>query len=288
LCHFDKENNLPTLKFLLDYNQLFVRFGFKDDNEDSQQKSWYEFLKTYGYYSTDDIDKYLISWLQQGYLDEKSLQTELTDKNEKTKSLILWEKAWELYRSFEDNEDEFVNELSSNFRRGMIYRTVSDLSSLVDVFRDLGYETLVNTIIDEYFAAHSSDIDIRRLERSSFLNNVKEQYLLQKIQEVWNKRQKDMSLADVVRSIRNGWNPEDIQFLALSEVEDYYNFFKSLTLDDIHFDIRTCLRFGELQNADDNQKMIAEKAKSALIKIAKESRFNRVRIENFFKIRIED
>jgi hypothetical protein len=69
--------------------------------------------------------------------------------------------------------------------------------------------------------------------------------------------------------------------LANTNVDEFHELFKNEQGHILSNYIDRCLEFGRYGNASDQQKIIGLNAKQALIKIAKESNLNKVRLEKF-------
>lgn len=71
-------------------------------------------------------------------------------------------------------------------------------------------------------------------------------------------------------------------------VDDYYNFFKTERSENLYWCVRKCLDFGELDGDNGTYKSVGEKAKQALLRIAAESKINRMRATTLYKIDIPE
>jgi len=96
------------------------------------------------------------------------------------------------------------------------------------------------------------------------------------------------TLSDVVKKIARtkSWHPDDVALLAARGVEEYYQFFKSENSEELRSCVKACLRFLEYDLGQG--KLIGSKAKEALLKIARESEFNRLRVSRIYGVDIED
>jgi hypothetical protein len=294
--YYDRDGSAIPFDYVLGFNSLamLMRKHSRDHKESAEEKRWGDILHSYGYTSTDDLDQHIAAFVKKGYLDETSLALELEKKNNLARAQHgehSLGKAWDLYTgNFDDNEQEFVDELVATFRANMEYLAVRNLQTTVEMLRDLERDDLADSLIREYFDKHADDPDLIKMRHYAFINDIKDSRLVERLQAVWRESAKERTLTEVLRDLsgRNGWGPEDVELLAAHSVDDYYNFFKSERSDSLYFSIRTCLRFGEFDNAGEKEKAIAAKAVEALKRIASESRINRLRVEGIYKIRLDD
>jgi hypothetical protein len=82
-------------------------------------------------------------------------------------------------------------------------------------------------------------------------------------------------------TIEEGYDEKDVQVLANTSIEEYYEFSKSLEGIYLGGYIKSCLKFGQSVNDCGRQKMIYYNAVGALRKIADESSINKQRIKDF-------
>jgi hypothetical protein len=294
--YYDRDGSAIPLEYVLSFNSLamLMRKHSRDHQESVEEKRWGDLLHLYGYTSTDDFDQHIAAFVKKGYLDEASLAIELEKKNNLARAQQgehSYGKAWELYTgTFDDNEPEFIDELVTSFRANMEYLAVRNLQTTVEMLRDLERDDLAASLISEYFDKHAGDPDLIKLQHHAFLDEIKDPRLIERLQAAWLASAEKRTLPEVLRDLsgRNGWGTEDVELLAVHSVDDYYTFFKSERSDSLYFCVRTCLRFGEFDNAGDKEKAIAAKAVEALKRIASESRINHLRVEGIYKIALDE
>jgi len=296
-CYYDRDSGAPPLPYVVSYSyiEIYIREKYKDESKPSaQEKQWNDLLQLYGYRNTDEVDQFIASFVETGYLDEAAFSPELEKKNVAARSQKgehSYMKAWDLYgNSFNNNEEDFVRELAAGFRANIMYLSIRNLQNTVDMLRDLQREELADALIGEYFDQHAGDPHLIRVRHSAFLNEIKDTRLKDQLRALWQTATDERTLAEVVKELtgQNGWNTEDIELLASHSTEDYYDFFKSENSDRLYLYVRTCLRFGEIGSADEQYREIAGKAKEALKRLASENRLNRLRVTAMYKIELDD
>jgi hypothetical protein len=296
-CYYDRDSGAPPLSYVVSYSyvMIYIREKYKDEGKPSaQEKQWSDLLQRYGYRNTDEVDQFIASFVETGYLDEAAFSPELEKKNvtaRAQKGEHSYMKAWDLYgNSFNNNEEDFVRELAASFRANIMYLSIRNLQNTVDMLRDLQREELADALIGEYFDQHAGDSHLINVRHSAFLNEIKDTRLNDRLRALWQTATDERTLAEVVKELtgQNGWNTEDIELLASHSTDDYYDFFKSENSDSLYLYVRTCLRFGEIGNADEQYREIAGKAKEALRRLASENRLNRIRVTAMYKIELDD
>ncbi len=294
--YYDKASDAPPLEFILDYSPVSFYLDSKYKKEVSPEvNKWHEVMSSYGYFHTDDVDKCLIEFVETGYINKPKFSDELRKKNEQyrvQKREESYMEVWEIYRnSFDDDEQYFVEELVSNLRSNIKIISPSNLQSAVSALRELKQDALADDLVDEYFRQRNSEADIkafRYLERSSFLDDFKDEKLLSHLHKMWTSKEHDKrSLAETLKEItsKEGTNWDDVRHLDSFTVDDYYKFFKAEKSPNLYHYVRKCLDLGEI-NHDTVYKSVGDKAKEALLKIASESRINRMRVSNLYKINV--
>lgn len=287
-CYFDKDSDVPPLDYVMSHHHYGLLFSTKEESE--TEKRWNSLLRSYGYRGTDALDRHLAAFIERGYLDDAAFTIELDKKNEEARAQQgrdTYGRVWTLWRdSFDDNELEFIQALEVSFRPNMKHLSLHDLQSAVELLRDLEQDQLANDLVDDYFSQHFSRPVMLNLEHIPFMHSLKDHYIIERLNYVRDTTQDTRTLADVVKKLAtsNGWDSSDTDIMASCDVEDYYHFFKSENSDCLYFYVKTCLRFGEFVNANEQYKLIAEKARGALRRIASESRINRLRVAGLYGI----
>ena len=295
--YYDKSGDVPSLKFVSDSSTASIYLSEKNKEEMSAEvKEWNKILSIYGYLYTDDVGKCLIEFVETGYIDKPKFSAELNKKNEQhlvQKGIASYSEVWGVYcNSFDDNEQEFIEKLVDNFRSNIKIMSLSNLQSAVDVLREFESDHLADALVDEYFSHRNAEEDIialKQLKHSAFSDELKDEYLLSRLRNIWTSKETDKrSLADVLKSItfKEGWHWEDVRYMDSFSVDDYYNFFKTEQSKELYLYVRKCLDFEEIKHDSEMYKSVAEKAKKALLKLATESRINRMRVSRLYKINV--
>ena len=292
-CYYQKDKGAPPLSFVMNY-QSYERFiPGRNKEESEEEKQWSDSLNAYGFSHSDDLDKQLAILVEVGFCDYAIFNDQLEKKNEESRDRQgqdSYRKAWDLYHdSFDNNQEEFLQELVSSFRNNMKYLSFRNLQNTVEMARAFDKDTIADNLIDEFLDFHKDTPELKVPFRGSDREDINDKYLLQRLKEVISTSKDQRALADVVKKLAssNGRNPEEIDILAKCDVEDYYNFFKSEKSGQLYTYVKTCLRFKGFASGDDQYSVIASKAKDALLKIAQESKINQMRVSTIYEIKLD-
>ena len=248
-------------------------------------------MSSYNYSHTDDVQRCVAQFVDTGFIDEPRLKEELKKANEMFRtqqSRDSLTEAYELYRnSFDDNEEDFVKILVDNFRLNINAMSLSNLDSVVTSLRGFERDDLAQSLIEEYFDQHGSEQDIaviRQTEGTIFVSDLKDENLLKRLGAIWSSDEYDKrSLADVVKTLtsQKGWSEKDVRRLDSFSSDDYFEFFKT---DKSPYYVRKCLDFGKIEGNNKIYESTGSKTKQALLKLASESRINRIRVSTLYGV----
>jgi hypothetical protein len=293
--YYGVANGAPDLKFVLNYST--VNSWLKREKnipETENEKKWSKVLGSYNYFRTEEIDECLSQFVETGYINKKEFPERLKKKNDLHKVQNRdesYREAWAPYsNSFDDNEEGFIEGLLKAFRANIEILTPRDLQSVVDLLRQLERAGDADALVDEYFERRNSASDIqalKRIDKSTFSDDIKDEYLIDKLREALKPAEKDTrTLAEVVRpmALTEGWSIDDVRHMNSFSVDDYYKFFKSESGERLYWCVKKCLDFAEHKGDNGTYESVGEKAKQALLKIAGESNFQRIRIKTIYKL----
>jgi len=297
--YYGQGNGAPPLSFILNFSTLNSWLKReKGIEETTDEKNWSIALNSYNYSRTDDVDRSLAAFVQTGYVNSSELTQHLRKKNEHYRAQtrdLSYREAWSPFNnSFENNEDEIVNELLTAFRIHAEVLSPRDLQEVVGLMRQLNRNTEANALIDDYFSQRSSAADVegfKGFKRSSFSDEVNDEYLLHTFEELLTTSRKDTrTLAEVVEpmAFTNGWELDDVRYMNSFSADDYYHFFKSYKGDKLYWCVKKCLDFDQLPGDNGTYQSVGRKAREALIRIAGESKLNRIRVSTRHKIDIPE
>lgn len=293
-CHYCSNEGAPSLELVsnLSYNFWGIG-GDKDTKRDLEKERYQRILNKYKYTFTDNFDLKIAEVVKSGYLSEESFYESANIKNQEiiaSKSQNSFFEAWKIYHdSFENNEEEVVNEIYNSFRLNVKNINSYNLNGTVLLFRELGKDEKASELIDYYILSRKNEIEIFNLKDHNFFGDIKDSEIVDKFSKIYlGNINKETSEEILKRIIENKiWRPEDEIILSNTSVEEFYQIFKQNKGSILSKLVSNCLQFNEYSNANDNQKKIVNSATIALKKIGKEGIINKLRIKKF-GITVED
>jgi hypothetical protein len=299
-CHYNKEKDVPSIEFVKDFSS--VRFYLKEQNKEQisdEETEWTEILQKYNYRMMEELEHIILSFVENGYLNEKNFSEKVGILNQgiiQQKGQNQYSQAWKLYRSsFEDNEAEFIEQLILGFRANMKHLSIRHLDEAVSVLRELEATESANILVNEFVDNHIDNDDLIKIKGHSIDFKAKDSYLIRKLDEKLYKFEEKRTLKEVLERVasKDSYGLADIEFLASVSVNDFYDYFKSTKpfdtylqgsgyIPDLYYQIKSCLKYEG--SRDEPFKTVGLNTKRAVIKIALESRINKLRVMNWFEI----
>jgi hypothetical protein len=273
------------------YERLLGRQKDKELSEEEskkvkQKESYATRLRECNYLQTGPLEKLLVESLEKGFQDNDQLSEVLKDINakaRKSKAYKQLEEAWNIYySSFDNNEQAFVDALVTCFKRDGMYLEVAQLDEVIFILKDLGYVEKANEAYDEFFKFPRT-FDSRYSSVYGSMLAPKDARVRAKVDQLIRETAYETDLKQIVHNMiaNSGWNPNDMEILQAQSEEAWYHFFKEQLRGDINlrFFISRVLDFRRYSGSE-YSKMTLEVEK-ALVRIASESKINKLRISGF-------
>jgi hypothetical protein len=289
--YYDKENNPPSIEFITEFNYfaLELRKGFLKQGVSPEDQKHYRLLGDYGYHETDELDKILISYIQNGYLPD-GFVPELEKKNNEriaqAGANTIEQAFFMLENSFQNNETEVVEYLKACFEENVQYITLAQLQDVTEILIDLDRRKDADELIDRF--------PFERLQIETMQRSITPPYsktinrkILKKIKLQLQQKQVNIPV-DLMKITEKNKFTEYLDgntffdLLLVSE-EEYYKFFSTYQADDFDLRVRVILRYAEYEFSPDAIKL-KEKVYKILRKIAQESKINKWRVTKRWRI----
>jgi len=287
-CFYSPDDVSPSYDYVT--NITLWMMGLTDNDKYTEtQKQWNAALQDYGYTQTDELDLAIAHLINKGYVIEDEFYVAAEKKNDEiiaTKGQNSFSEAWNIYHNnFRNNEEEVVEQIFEALKKWAQHVSPLNLQGTVGLLRELKRNDLADEAIEYYIEQRKSETGLFDLQKYPFSGDITDEAIINRFKETFEAISdiKTRSLNEVVSKIadKNGWSKEDVQILSTATVEDYYNFFKSTEGSHLSEYINTCLRFGNLGGASEQDTEISKKAISALKKIGNESTLNKLRVKKF-------
>jgi hypothetical protein len=287
-CYYgsNSDNKIPALEFVTNLGYSYLGIG-EDKEENEDEKKWKSILLDYGYQLTDTFDLVLAESVRTGFFAEEYFKYEAGKKNNEiiaSKAEGSFSDAWSLYHdSFDNNTDEVIDGLYESFKKNVKHISLTNLNGTVTLFRELDHDTKASEIIDIYIQQRKDESELFNLKENNFFGDIRDVEIVKKFDDIYEVSVTTENVTQVLGKIskKNGWSQGDEVVLANTTAIEYYNLFKSEKGKHLSSYVNTCLQFGKLSNATDQQKEIANRAIEALKRIASESEINRRRVRKF-------
>lgn len=278
------DKDIPSLDFIESIESIY----YVDSNKISdKEKLWKNVLLGYTFTRVDALDREIAKLVRQGYLDREKFTIAMTDVNQQTinnKKNDSYRSAWDsFHNSFSDDQQFVTQQLLNTFILNVHQVTPSDLDSLVNVFRTLGENDKASSVIDEFISKRRDDVELFNPDNFEFIRKLEGEEIIDRFRVIYLQERPTRKIKEVLERIsgQNGWNDEDIEILSNSTEDEFYIYFKKLNGSNLTSHVSTCLKFGGFSNGSKKMELIALKAKSALHKIASESKLNEMRMRKF-------
>lgn len=275
----------PSLERIKSYNGFSGLFS--EEKRTDEELRIDKRLREYGFSEFDPVDAILLGGLEDGAFDLLSLRSALTKvdsqlKNEEVQAAIA--KPWSIYgNSLEADPGEFLDALVESIEKHGEAMSPTEASGAFKFLRELGRTADADRLTPIYVAAQ----DGRPRE---FFAGQHDRYggsVDRAIAKAFEEKLADMPLVRDPAAIlvdigsKNGWNPNDLAYLATISVDDYRGMIKRLRGSELQTAINTALRFADVAPIDANGREVSKRMAGALRSVAAESALNRMRVASY-------
>lgn len=283
------DNDVPSLDYI--ESRSYDIFGMSDKTKKNKTHIlWNNILNDYGYNLVDELDKVLIDTVKTGYFIDEDFIRECKKKNRQilvSKSKDSLSKTWNLFNNnFNNNEDEVISSLYNSFIKNIDNLFLKDLNSIVLLFKSLGEREKATELICFYIDSKQEDIESFNPQDIYFRDYITDSEIAERLAAEYEKKSPKHTALEVLDKMiaTNGWNEEYIKILASTSIEDYYTLFKSFNTQNISSYIYKCLQFSNYSDNTHRYEKITQHVTDALLKIASESKINKIRVSKYIDV----
>ena len=289
-CFYTKNEEIPTFDFVIGLeinNSIDLLLGNKQlTKEDSRRKEqqWLEFLKSYGYGYTDELDRRVGNFVQDGYFDHDLMQEAINEYNEVItieNSKEAFSQVWDLYhQGFNTDEDELVRNFYEVTRANIKVISAIHLSEVISLFRDLGQDIKADELIDLAIDSHDNPdyFDIN----AYVFGNVQDAKLIKQFEKAYLEKKIKQTPEEVLDRIigASSYSKKDMDILCEMSVSYFRNLLESTDNKKSRSYAQYCLELARIyETPSPEQKLIAKIAEDALKEIAQTSNLNRRKVK---------
>lgn len=275
----------PDLERIRKYRQFAGLFG--NDKRTDRELRTDAMLSEYGFSSFEDVDQVILSGLRAGAFDPDAFRTavrELHQRYAKDELRLSVAAPWAfLGASFEEDLDGFAQELIGSIEKGASAMAPNEASDVLTTLRGLGREADADRLLPIYVEAQKDrprDFFAWAVRNSAdkIDTDLKEAFRA-RLETMPLERDPGELLLEIAR--KDGWNPDDVAYLASVPIEGYHALLKRLRGSELHDAIRVARRFGQISGGSSNDAEIARRMDEALRLIAGEGPLNAMRVRHY-------
>jgi hypothetical protein len=178
------------------------------------------------------------------------------------------------HESFDQNEDAVLDRMEEAIRKCAGAVTPGNLSSTIAVLKQLGRSDRVSSLLQDYVnGRQNEERAFWDLEEQAFGSEVKDVDVRAAFERKLAMCKHERVPAEILAHIglRKSWNPEDVDYLASLDSDQFYEIFKARRGYDLRVVLYGALMFQNMAGATDKMKKVTEHAETALRKVAQES-----------------
>lgn len=280
------ESRIPY-GFLRSWNQInwsvVQHFGKKEP--DTNESRWAQQLEAYGFAHMDDLDIAVGKFVECGYLEESGLieaamlhsaEAATGDRRKK------FDDAWNVYHdSLDTDAEKLAEQWISALKAGPEHISAGNLSSTITCLRELGYAAEASELIDFYIQARANTPKVFDLHRDPFWAEIKDEEVIKKFAEAWEKHVRKLSLSEAATKVAegHGWDDEVIETFHAATPDELSKLLRDLHGSSLREVIQWLLRIGA--NGKVEEQAITQNARQALQHLASESKLNAMRLARY-------
>ncbi len=269
----------PTLAFIRSFTYMI------ETPEDGPEKEWAALVRSYGFAALDEVDVVLLDGVDQGAFDPIALVT-VADRYEENLRVqdrdSSFSDAWRLFHdSFDVNDEELVSSLIESFKRCFDGISPMNADGTITLLRELGHDAEASELADFYLENRHDDQEF--WDEDQIFGDLKDPEFISKIKGKFAAFPDHRTPLEVLVQIakNRSWDNRDITKLAKVGEEEWVEIFKAAKGADRDRAVKSSLQFGRYADATPEMKSIAATSRAALVRIAKESKANELRVRRY-------
>ncbi|MFT5758878.1 MAG: hypothetical protein ACI9LM_003626 [Alteromonadaceae bacterium] len=277
-CHGADKENIPEFDFV---NRSGLR---KEDDErgwtKTKTKQWDNFLNSYGYQHSDEIDLAVARGIEQGFIDKEKLIPFCKQKQKDIhirKNNATWDAAWKLYHgSFSKNEKDIALAIEKGMRDIAASTSASQYSQGLNILRIIKENKLADDLIEFFIDSKKETPEAFDVD-GGFSFKVEDDLFIDRLRQAYLELKPEPTVKDILELRRgtNSYNNSEVEVLAKLDKEDIYDLFMSFEGEDLTDYIRV---FMLLASSSED---LAKKVEYSFEKISNGSELNKHRLAKF-------
>ena len=274
-----------------------VDFYLRGEEELSDdEKAVRDLRARYGVAVDSKLDQHTAHFVEKGWFDDEALSDTLREVGVSDAEAAARRRvraAWSIYHGpFGDNEAELISALHAVHIAEVEHVEPGNMDAAIHLLRELDQDELADELIEAYAEAHAGDPSVLRWRDIRVAPNaLKDPAFIERLDALASAVPDERTLASVLGelSLKDGWNPGDVEFLASRPSEEYGDYFRSIQDGDLRgLAVRKCLQFGEFRDPHPSYAEVAGRAREALVRIGKSSRLDKMRVERGLGVPVDE
>jgi adenylate cyclase class IV len=262
---------------------------FKESKLEERKRNVYQLLERYGYSLTDNTDRLVIKFVEQGVLESAELTATIAEFAEELARRLRASNvndAWELYRSsLSDNTDAVAvaDALYNSHLAAIEEVEMSSLDAAIRIISELGFQTKANELIERL--VHRTN-PLPDYERFPLLDLVRDKTLRERWKAASADLPDDRAISETINSFVGPSRDfrRDLVRLSTFTESDFYDYFKAGRIENLFTRIKSLSRIDRsLPDLLDKNEQIEGNVKAALARISAGSKINEIRLRNLLE-----
>jgi hypothetical protein len=164
--------------------------------------------------------------------------------------------------------------------RNFQYITPTNLAGTVGLFKDLGREDQAREMIRHYVENPNQDRELFDLDANPFGGDIRDPDIRAAFAEKCAQLEPRRDVGTILRTLKEGWNDDDIMALSAAPIEEYRAAFKAAEGTELRKMLSGALQFDRIANASNAMSEISRRVREALMLIGEESPINARRVRS--------
>jgi len=292
-AHFLPTDGFPPVDHLMklggnDWSGYFrdAKKAGEETEEDRKLAAWDAQLSRYGYGHTSPFDAEIGGSVQRGYFARSVLipLAQLLSENHDAQTLQAeYREAWaKFWNSLNGNGEQLLRELHDVTIKAIGVIGPGDLQPAFEVFSQAGQPEVAGDFLDRFIAINQHRPIIFAQVDDAFCGQFSGVFA-DKLRAENEKHKAKPSIEEALDRIDfdSSWNSNDIRIVSKADAGELERLLHSSEGQLFRARLRTLLRIGTMQNAEDDDKRVSEQTLEILKKLARDDPIIAIRMRRF-------
>lgn len=292
-AHFLPTDGFPTVDYLMKISEDNWSRYFRDakntkeeTDEERLLAKWEARLTSYGYTHTSHFDEEIGRSVKRGFFDRSTLiplARQLSDSSAEQVLIAKYHDAWtKFWHSLEGDGEQMLCELAEISFGAIKVIGPDDLQNAFDVFSQAGKDETAMKLLEQFIASNQHRPKIFGAINGAFHENYSGA-VAEHLQAEFEKHKATTTIEEALDRINfdQGWNPEDIRIVSKADRNEIEKLLHVAEPRRFQVRLKTLLRIGTLQDAQENDKRLSELTLEFLKELASKDSIIAIRMRRF-------